>query len=92
MQALPWERPLPVGKSFRYIAVLSAQTITGDTVTSVTVSVPSGVTAGTPQTDGANLTVLLTGVTVGRHEVEFNYVMASGASGCIVGAVRVVEC
>lgn len=89
---LVFDRPLPVGKTGNYILRVDAAWLGSESVTSATVTVPSGgATVGLITTAGTDAQVFLTGVTVGRHKVHFDYATPT-RSGCVTTYVEVVNC
>ena len=88
-QRIPAQRPLPVGTTFNYVFDTA---VSGDPITSTTVTAGAGVTVGIATVSGNLVDVRLTGVTAGLVEVELEYTLASGRSACVIGVIRVVEC
>lgn len=89
-----WRRPLPVGKTGRYTYTEDAEWLGNATISGagLTATADSGVTVDLAVTDGAQIEVTLTGVTVGRHKVHMSYAISDGRSHCATGVIDVVEC
>lgn len=89
---LVFDRPLPVGKTGNYILRVDAAWLGSESVTSATVTVPSGgATVGIVTTATTDVQAFLTGVTAGRHKVHFEYATPT-RSGCLAVYVEVVTC
>ena len=87
-----YEKPLPVGKTGNYTLTVDSAWLDGEPITSQSATVDSGgATVGITVADGNVIQTYLTGVTVGRHEVEFQWATAT-RSDCLSVFVDVVEC
>lgn len=87
-----YEKPLPVGKTGNYTLTVDSGWLGGDSITSVSASVPSGgATVTLPTSSGNVLQAFFEGVTVGRHEVEWEWATAT-RSDCYTVILDVVEC
>lgn len=85
-----FERRLKVGEIDAFTLDVSSW-VDGESITSLVVNDDSGglISVGASSIDGSNLSVLLTGVSIGRASVHFDYTTAT-RSNCYKATVIVV--
>lgn len=71
-----YEKQLKIGKVERYTLGIGAW-LNGESITSANVTASSGATVGAVDFSGETVGVLLTGVSVGRVALVFNYTTAN---------------
>ena len=87
-----FEKPLPVGKTGNYTVTVDSGWLGQETISGQTVTVEGGgASVGTVTSANGVIQAFLTGVEVGRHEVEFDWQTAT-RSDCITTYIDVVEC
>lgn len=87
-----YQKPLPVGKTGNYTLTVDSGWLGEESLISQTVTIASGgATVGITTSSGNVIQTFLTGVEVGRHEVEFEWATAT-RSDCITVYLDVVEC
>ena len=85
-----YEKPLPVGKVGNYTYTIDSGWLDGESVTSLTITC-DGATVTLPTSSGNVLQAYFEGVTVGRHEVHWEWTTAT-RSDCDTGILTIVEC
>lgn len=87
-----YAKPLPVGKTGNYTLTIDGGWLGQETITSQTITTDTDeITVGLDSSANNVIQVYLTGVSVGRHEVHFEWTTAT-RSDCTTCYVDVVEC
>lgn len=85
-----YEKPLPVGKVGNYTYTIDGGWLGAESITSVNVTC-NGASVTLPTSSGNVLQAYFEGLTVGRHEVHWEWATAT-RSDCDTGVLTIVEC
>lgn len=86
-----YEKPLPSGKTGNYTLTPDPSWLGAEAILTQSATVNGGATVDSVSQSGGIIQVFLTGITVGRWEIEFNWSTAT-RSDCYSAYFDVIDC